>query len=114
MQFLLVFVLCLTAGSAATHKGWQKFIATASAVEGTTASGAQTKEGRTIAADPTVLPLGTKIEVKGAGSYSGQYVVQDSGRKIKGREIDIFMGSAAEAKKFGKKAVMVRVLQSAK
>ena len=82
-------------------------------MEGQTASGKQTREGRTVAADPAVLPLGTKIQVRGAGPYSGTYVVHDSGRKIGGREIDIFIGNAAEAKRFGKKPVQVRVLEKA-
>ena len=108
---LMFFVASLSVGSAAGRKRWQKYNATAYAVDGETASGAQTKAGRTVAGDPDVLPLGTKIQVKGAGPYSGVYMVHDSGRKIQGREIDIFMDSAAEAKKFGKKQVMVRVLR---
>jgi 3D (Asp-Asp-Asp) domain-containing protein len=36
--------------------------------------------------------------------------VHDTGRKIDGREIDIFIDNAAEAKRFGKKPVQVRVL----
>lgn len=89
---------------------WQKFSATAYSIEGETASGKQTREGRTVAADTTILPLGTRIEIDGAGPYSGTYVVHDSGRKIKGREVDIFIDNPVEAKKFGKKAVRVRVL----
>jgi 3D (Asp-Asp-Asp) domain-containing protein len=95
---------------AASKGSWQSFQATAYSVEGQTASGKQTREGRTVAADPSVLPLGTRIEVKGAGSYDGVYVVHDAGRKIKGREIDIFIDAPAEAKQFGKKPVRVRVL----
>jgi 3D (Asp-Asp-Asp) domain-containing protein len=94
----------------AANGKWQKFSASAYSVEGETASGKQTREGRTVAADPKVLPLGTKIEVSGAGSYDGVYVVQDAGRTIKGREIDIFIDAPAEAKQFGKKNVRVRVL----
>jgi 3D (Asp-Asp-Asp) domain-containing protein len=90
--------------------GWQKFNATAYSVEGETASGKQTREGRTVAADPAALPLGTRIEVRDAGPYSGIYVVHDVGRKINGREIDIFIDNPVEAKKFGKKTVRVRVL----
>jgi 3D (Asp-Asp-Asp) domain-containing protein len=95
----------------AAGKGqWQKFTASAYSVEGKTASGSQTREGRTVAADTDILPLGTRIEVQGAGPYDGVYVVHDAGRKIRGREIDIFIDAPAEARRFGKKAVRVRVL----
>jgi 3D (Asp-Asp-Asp) domain-containing protein len=92
---------------------WQTFTATAYSVEGTTASGKPTVEGRTVAADPTILPKGTRIEVRGAGPYSGAYVVQDTGPAIKGREIDIFIDAPAEAKRFGRKQVKVRVIGEA-
>lgn len=84
--------------------------ATAYAQHGETASGDQTRRG-IIAADPRVLPLGTKVKVTNAGRYSGHYVVKDTGRKIKGRKIDVFMPSHREAKKFGKKDVKVTVVQ---
>lgn len=106
--FLTALLLC---GPVFAKSGWLRFTATAYSVEGETASGKQTIEGRTVAADPSVLPLGTKIQVAGAGPYSGIYVVHDSGRKINGREIDIFIDNPREAKRFGKKPVRVRVLR---
>ncbi|HYO84621.1 MAG TPA: 3D domain-containing protein [Bryobacteraceae bacterium] len=107
--------LFLTTAAVSMAAGpWQRFEATAYSKEGQTASGKQTVEGRTVAADPDVLPIGTRIEVSDAGPYSGEYVVHDSGRKIAGREIDLFIDQPAEAKKFGKKTVRVRVLQPAK
>jgi 3D (Asp-Asp-Asp) domain-containing protein len=86
--------------------------ATAYAQKGTTASGDPTRRG-VIAADPHVLPLGTKVKVSGAGEYSGTYAVKDTGKKIKGRKIDVFTPSRREAKKFGKKDVKVRVVKPA-
>ena len=86
--------------------------ATAYARPGTTKSGAKTERG-VIAADPKVLPLGTKVKVTGAGSHSGEYVVKDTGKEIKGREIDIFVPSHGEAKKFGRKDVKVKVVKPA-
>jgi 3D (Asp-Asp-Asp) domain-containing protein len=85
------------------------FEATAYSIEGKTASGAQTREG-ICAADPDVLPLGSRIRVHEAGAYSGEYVVSDTGRTIKGREIDIYLASDAEAKRFGRKQVRVEIL----
>ena len=82
--------------------------ATAYSQAGTTADGGQTHKG-VVAADPSVLPLGTRIRVKGAG-VSGTYVVADTGRRVGGRHIDIFMPSRARAKRFGRKIVEIHVL----
>ncbi len=88
-----------------------QFSATAYTMPGKTASGAHTREG-ICAADPAVLPFGSRIRVEGAGRYSGQYVVKDSGRKIDGRAIDLYIANDAAAKRFGKRAVTVEVLDS--
>lgn len=86
------------------------FTATAHSVEGETAAGTVSRPG-TAAADPSVLPLGTRIRVLGAGKYSGVYTIEDTGAKVKGREIDIYMRTAAEAKQFGKRPARVIVLE---
>jgi 3D (Asp-Asp-Asp) domain-containing protein len=95
------------------RSNWMPFVATAYSTGGETASQTTTKAGRTVAADPSVLPIGTVIAVRNAGSYSGQYVVQDTGDKIVGRRIDIFMPSREAAKEFGRKDVRVRVVRKA-
>ncbi len=100
------------AGPQAEAPNWQTFTATAYSREGQTASGAITREGKTVAADPSVLPSGTRIEVADAGTYSGTYIVQDTGPRIKGREIDFFIDNPAEARRFGKKQVRVRVINT--
>jgi rare lipoprotein A len=87
--------------------------ATAHSVEGITAAGTWSRPG-TVAADPAVLPLGSKIRVSGAGNYSGEYSVEDTGSAVKGPHIDIYMKSNAEAKQFGKQRVTVVVLQYGK
>jgi 3D (Asp-Asp-Asp) domain-containing protein len=88
-----------------------RFVATAYSDSGITAKGTFTHEG-IVAADPSVLPLGSVIQVTGAGFYSGVYAVTDTGSKVEGRKIDIHLPSTHEAKEFGKKAVTVRVLQT--
>jgi 3D (Asp-Asp-Asp) domain-containing protein len=95
------------------HNHWLHFKATAYSVTGETKAQTFTKEGRTLAADPTVLPIGTLVEVRRAGPYSGQYVVQDTGEKIVGRKIDIYIASTPEAKQFGVRNVRVRILKPA-
>jgi len=86
------------------------FQATAYSIEGKTASGTAAHEGL-VAADPHILPLGSRIRVEDAGAYSGEYVVKDTGRAIDGHELDIYLASDSEAKKFGKQTVKVLVLQ---
>jgi len=86
------------------------FLATAYAQSGTTKSGLPTRPG-TVAADTRVLPLGTKIQVTGAGPHSGIYTVTDTGGLVRGRHIDIFLPSWAKAKLFGRKVVRVTVLR---
>jgi 3D (Asp-Asp-Asp) domain-containing protein len=75
-----------------------------------TASGTRPHAG-IVAADPAVLPLGSRIHVRGAGAYSGQYVVRDTGGKVRGRTIDIYMGRRAQAKRFGRRTVTVEVIK---
>jgi 3D (Asp-Asp-Asp) domain-containing protein len=87
-----------------------RFLATAYSDEGITKRGTETKVG-IVAADRAVLPLGTRIQVLDAGPYSGVYVVTDTGAKVDGRHIDIYLPDDAEAKRFGKKRVWVKVLK---
>jgi 3D (Asp-Asp-Asp) domain-containing protein len=93
---------------------WHTFTATAYSIDGQTSSGSQTVEGHTVAADARILPMGTRIEVAGAGRYSGFYVVQDEGPEIEGKEIDVFIDAYPEAMRFGRKKVRVRVLDPLK
>ncbi|HWF10311.1 MAG TPA: 3D domain-containing protein [Bryobacteraceae bacterium] len=86
------------------------FIATAYSVAGTGASGKWSHPG-TVAADRTVLPLNTRIRIYGAGRYSGDYTVEDTGGNVDGRHIDVFMPSRAEAKRFGRQRVRVVILK---
>ena len=57
----------------------------------TTASGAPTVEGVTIAADPSI-PFGTKLKINGH-----VYTVQDRGGAIRGNHIDIYVSSHSKA-----------------
>lgn len=85
------------------------YTATAYAQQGVTASG-QLAHTHVVAADPDILPIGSRIKVRHAGRYSGEYVVADTGEKIQGRKIDIFIPSVVACKKFGTKPVTVTVL----
>ena len=93
-------------GSAAANKG--SFTATAYCLKGRTAMGHGVRRG-IIAADPRVLRLGSRVNL-GAGAYSGQYLVSDTGGRIKGRKIDIWVPSCSEARRFGRRTVAIGVL----
>jgi len=92
------------------HPTYLEFEATAYSIEGRTAAGTRARRG-IVAADPAVLPLGSRIRVLDAGRYSGDYVVEDTGRTIDGHEIDIYLADDREAKRFGRRHVRVEVLR---
>jgi 3D (Asp-Asp-Asp) domain-containing protein len=83
--------------------------ATAYCVRGTTQSGARARSG-VVAADPSVLPVGSVIRIVD-GPHSGVYTVMDTGPAVKGRKIDIFMSSCESAEKFGAQKLRIRVLR---
>jgi 3D (Asp-Asp-Asp) domain-containing protein len=105
---LLVSLSIIAAAPARRLDG--TYVATAYATTGITASGEWTHR-HVVAADPDILPIGTRIKIQRAGRYSGEYVVADTGAKIQGRRLDIYMPSAAECKKFGAKRVKIKVIQ---
>lgn len=72
---------------------------------GITASGTKAVKG-TVAVDPKVIPLGSKLYVEGYGYATAL----DTGSAIKGNKIDLFYDSLYEAKKFGRKNLTVYVL----
>ena len=92
----------------AAHDG--RFTATAYCQDGKTQSGARTRQG-IVAADPKVLPVGTVIRIDQPGPYAGIYTVLDTGARVKGSELDIFMASCVRAVQFGRRTVRVRVLR---
>ncbi len=65
---------------------------------GPTASGKMPQAGRTIATDPKVIPLGTKVIIDGK-----TYTAEDTGSAIKGKRIDIYYNSHSEALNHGVK-----------
>jgi 3D (Asp-Asp-Asp) domain-containing protein len=84
------------------------YVATAYSLRGRTASGRMVSRGL-IAADPSVLPLGSRVRLEHPG-YSGEYLVADTGGAIRGRRIDIWTPSSGEAMRFGRRTVKLTVL----
>ena len=66
---------------------------------GITRSGTKVQEGRTIAVDPKVIPLGWWVYIEGIGLRRAE----DTGSAVKGNKIDIYYDSEKTAEKFGTK-----------
>ena len=64
-----------------------------------------------LAADPSVLPYGTKVYVEfdGAPEYNGQYVVHDCGSAVVNRIIDVYMESGWN--EFGRRSCRVTLIE---
>jgi len=86
----------------------ETYQATAYSLHGRTASGAAPSQGM-IAADPRVLPIGSRVRIE-AGSYSGEYLVADTGGAVRGKRIDIWTPNPREAMRFGRRTVKLTVL----
>lgn len=88
-----------------------QFSATAYCKGTTTASGVAVRTG-VAAADPDLLPVGSVVRVESrAQRYSGIYTIMDTGPKVQGRQIDIYMWSCHEALAFGRRPIQVVVLR---
>ena len=80
-----------------------RFTATAYCKGTTTASGVNVRTG-IAAADPDILPVGSVIQVDRLGEkYNGIYTIMDTGPKVQGRHIDIYMWSCNEALELGRR-----------
>ena len=64
--------------------------------DGITYTGTEATEGRTIAVDPDVIPLGSIVEINGV-----EYVAEDVGGAIKGDRIDLYFNSHEDALEWG-------------
>lgn len=60
----------------------------------------------TVAVDPSVIPLGSKLYIPGYGLA----IAADTGGYIKGMRIDLYMNSESECNSFGRQSVSVQVL----
>ena len=68
-----------------------------------TRTGTWPKAGRTIAVDPKVIPLGSKVYVEGLGTR----IAEDTGGLIRNKRIDVFVSTVSTAKKFGVRKLKV-------
>lgn len=86
------------------------YTANCNGCSGKTATGYNLKANpgaKVIAVDPSVIPLGTKVYVEGYG-YA---VAADTGSAIKGNKIDVFFASKSDAYRWGRKKVLIKILE---
>lgn len=71
--------------------------------QGTTASGAYTKPGRTVAVDPAIVPLGSWIDIVMPDGTIHRRRAEDTGGAVKGKVFDIYVdASSAELRQRGR------------
>ena len=89
----------------------QLFTATAYCKGTTTASGVVARTG-VAASDPALLPVGSVVNITtGNTKYNGVYTIMDTGPKVQGRIIDVYMWSCHEALAFGRQQIELTVLR---
>ena len=71
-----------------------------------TATGTVARASRTVAVDPKVIPLGSKIYIEGLG----ERIAEDVGGAIRGNHIDVYLGTVPQARHFGVKRGTVSVI----
>jgi len=68
--------------------------------------GRHAESGRTVAVDPDIIDLGSKVWIDGE-----MYVAEDVGTHVNGDHIDIFFDTHEEVVKFGKKYGHAKVVK---
>jgi 3D (Asp-Asp-Asp) domain-containing protein len=79
----------------------------------TTSAGAPVREGM-VAADSSLLPIGTVVRITGLpGGYDGTFRVMDTGPAIRGRRLDLYIADCRTAIQFGRRTATVSIVRSA-
>lgn len=91
------------------------FTATWYSPEGGVGNGLITRSGlrvseALIAVDPSVIPLGSRVEVEYDDGRIERKLAADTGGAIRGNRIDIFTWSEDEANQNGRQHVKVRII----
>lgn len=106
----------------AKQSAWQTFEASAYTADcpegcsGTTATGLDVTGTiyhagkRIIAVDPSVIALGSTVEIKQADGTTFEAVAQDVGSAIKGSRLDLLVSNERDAIIFGRQSVEVRFI----
>ena len=88
------------------------FEATAYCYGTVTRTGTRPVEGRTLAVDPEVIPLGSQVYVSCETwpEVDGVYTAEDTGRLVKGLIIDIYMTDRNACIQWGRRTVEVKII----
>lgn len=73
-----------------------------------TATGTAARHGRTVAVDPRVIPLGSRIYIEGVG----ERIAEDVGGGVKGNHIDVYLATVPQAQHFGVRRATVSLIAS--
>ncbi|SFC94257.1 LysM peptidoglycan-binding and 3D domain-containing protein [Bacillus sp. UNCCL81] len=98
-----------SAGSKVIIMEASAYTASCNGCSGITATGIDLKKNpntKVISVDPSVIPLGSKVNVEGYGVA----IAGDTGGAIKGNRIDVFIPNKQDAINFGRKQVKVTIL----
>ncbi|AHG90068.1 3D domain-containing protein [Gemmatirosa kalamazoonensis] len=76
---------------------------TAYCLQGRTRRGRPVRPG-IIAADPRVFPLARHVELFAGGRFIGRFLVDDTGKRIRGTRIDIWTPDCDDARRFGSRS----------
>jgi 3D (Asp-Asp-Asp) domain-containing protein len=88
-----------------------RFTATGYCRGTTTASGVNVRSG-IAAADPNLLPVGSVVRAARLPErYNGVYTVMDTGPKVHGRHLDIYIWNCDEALQLGRRKMLITVLR---
>ena len=102
---------------------WQTFEATAYIALCNTGCTGITKTGidvrntithkgkRIIAVDPSVVPLGSTVEIRLDDGKTIDAIAEDTGGDIKGHRIDLLVSTESIARKFGRQDVKLRIIE---
>ena len=87
------------------------FTATAYCKGTTTTSGVNVRTG-IAASDPSILPVGSVVNLAtDSPKHNGVYTIMDTGPRIQGRILDLYMWSCHDALAFGRRPVEITVLR---
>ena len=71
-------------------------------LSGTTRRGRYVRAG-IVAADPRFFPLSRYVELYVGRKYYGRFLVDDTGRRIRGAHLDVWLANCRDSKRFGVK-----------
>jgi 3D (Asp-Asp-Asp) domain-containing protein len=102
---------------------WRDFTATAYTADCAEGCSGITKTGvdvrnrthidgkRVIAVDPSVIPLGTTVEIRFSDGMLERAIAFDTGGAIRGNIIDYLASDNASALQFGRQSVKIRIIK---